>query len=117
MRRLAGISLVLAACVALALTLPAAASNGKPLLRVDRPSQGPATRVTVVHLVSGTLSHRMSGRVLTDTRCNPDSMGVSHCLNRVRLANGAVITVGHDHRMADIPCLSPGERITISPRW
>ena len=58
----------------------------------------------------------MRGVVLTDTRCDPDRMGVSHCLNRMRLADGTVVTVQHDHAMMNMPCLSPGERVVLTPR-
>ena len=100
----------------LALTLPAGAASGKHLLRVDRPARGPGAKVTTVQLISGVVSHRMTARVLTDTRCNPDTIGVSHCLNRMQLANGTVITVVHNHRMMGMPCLSPGEQVTLTPR-
>ena len=117
MRRLAVPLLALIAlAVTLALALPAGAASGKHWLRVDRPSKGQGARVTTVQLISGVVSQRMKARVLTDTRCNPDAIGVSHCLNRMRLASGAVITVVHNHRMMDMPCLSPGERVTLTPR-
>jgi hypothetical protein len=107
-------TLALVAAV-LVTALPALASPGKTL-RVDRPEKGAGAKVTSVHVVKGVVSHRMGAIVLTDTRCNPDARGVSHCLNRMRLTNGTVITVQHDHRMMDMPCLSPGERVTLTPR-
>jgi hypothetical protein len=100
--------------VALAAALPAQATTGKTL-RVDRPEKGAGATVTRVRLISGTVRHRSAGRVLTDTRCTPDGKGVSHCLNRIRLANGSTIVVVHDHRMATMPCLSPGEHVTLTP--
>jgi hypothetical protein len=83
---------------------------------VDRPEKGAGAKVTSVHLVQGVVPHRMRAVVLTDTRCTPDAHGVSHCLNRMRLADGTVVTVQHDHRMMDMPCLSPGEHVTLTPR-
>lgn len=106
--------LALAAAV-LVLALPALASAGKTL-RVDRPEKGAGAKVTSVHLVKGVVAHRMRALVLTDTRCAADAHGVSHCLNRMRLADGTIITVQHDHRMMDMPCLSPGEHVTLAPR-
>ncbi len=50
--------------------------------------------------------------VLTDTNCEPDADGVSHCLNDLQIGD-AVVTVQHHHSMAEIPCLSPGETITL----
>ncbi|MGZ4431211.1 MAG: hypothetical protein ACXVYV_06135 [Gaiellales bacterium] len=55
-----------------------------------------------------------TGIVLSDEACTPDAAGVSHCLNRIRLADGTVITVVHPHRMAEVPCLAPGERVRVA---
>jgi hypothetical protein len=105
---------ILVLVITLALALPAQAVSGHKL-RVDRPSRGGGARVTHVMLLRGSISHRMDATVLTDTRCNPDSYGVSHCLNRMRLANGQTITVVHNHRMMDMPCLDPGEHVVVTP--
>jgi hypothetical protein len=102
--------------VALVAALPAHATNVKSTLRVDRPEKGAGAKVTTVQLIRGVVSHRTRALVLTDNRCNPDMTGVSHCLNQMRLANGTVITVVHNHRMMDMPCLSPGERVVLTPR-
>lgn len=99
----------------LALAVPAHGAGSKTL-RVDRPEKGAGAKVTTVRLVKGTVARRMRAVVLTDMRCNPDAQGVSHCLNDMRLANGAVVRVVHDHRMATMPCLAPGEQVTITPR-
>jgi hypothetical protein len=50
--------------------------------------------------------------VLTDANCAPDADGVSHCLNDLQVGN-VVITVQHHHAMASVPCLSPGETVTL----
>lgn len=100
--------------VAFAFAATAQASTGTTL-RVDRPEKGTGAQVTHVRLINGVVHHRMRGVVLTDTRCNPDRNGVSHCLNRIRLGNGKTILVVHDHRMMNMPCLSPGEHIVLRP--
>jgi len=105
---------IVPALAALVMALPAQASPAKQL-RVDRPERGIGARVTHVRVLQGRIGHRVRATVLTDTRCNPDGRGVSHCLNRMRLASGAVVTVVHDHRMMDMPCLSPGEHVMLSP--
>jgi hypothetical protein len=102
------------ALVSLSLALAAPAAAGT--VRVDRPEKGVGAKVTTVHLVRGRLAHPMRAMVMTDTRCNPDAQGVSHCLNRMRLADGTVITVQHDHMMMNMPCLSPGEHVLLTPR-
>lgn len=103
--------------VALAVLLFAATAQaaGSRTLRVDRPEKGVGAQVTHVRLINGVGRHRMRGVVLTDTRCNPDRNGVSHCLNVIRLVNGKTILVVHDHMMMLMPCLSPGERIILRP--
>jgi hypothetical protein len=53
------------------------------------------------------------GVVLTDKQCQPDGAGISHCLNAIRLASGQTITVRHPHRMSDVPCLTPGEHVSV----
>ena len=105
------IALIVAALV-LAGTAQAAA---RTTLRVDRPEKGARARVTHVRLINGVVRQRMRGVVLTDTRCNPDRNGVSHCLNAIRLTNGKTIRVVHDHMMMLMPCLSPGEHIFVRP--
>jgi hypothetical protein len=50
--------------------------------------------------------------VLTDTNCEPDADGVSHCLNDLQIGE-AVVTVQHHHQMHSVPCLSPGETVTL----
>jgi hypothetical protein len=50
--------------------------------------------------------------VLSDSNCTPDADGVSHCLNDLKIG-GVVVTVQHHHQMANVPCLSPGETVTL----
>jgi hypothetical protein len=107
--------LLLVIAAVLAVALPAQATTLAKTLRVDRPEKGAGARVTHVRLINGAVRHRMRAIVLSDTRCNPDAAGISHCLNMMRLSNGRVVTVVHDHRMATMPCLSPGEHVTLTP--
>ena len=70
--------------------------------------------IDVAYAISGTPPARTQlGTVLTDTNCQPDSYGISHCTNRIRLANGQALIVRHDHSMMNDPCLSPGERVHV----
>ena len=67
-------------------------------------------------LIGGTMpAARVEATVLTDEQCQPDAHGVSHCLNRMRLADGSVIQVRHPHDMSRVPCLSPGEHVRLVP--
>jgi hypothetical protein len=50
--------------------------------------------------------------VRSDENCAPDSQGISHCLNRLSYTGGE-ITVRHTHKMADVPCLQPGEVLQV----
>lgn len=60
-------------------------------------------------LPAGTLE----ARVLTDEDCAPDSQGISHCRNQVRLADGSTVVLRHPHDMTRVPCLVPGERVLL----
>jgi len=57
-----------------------------------------------------------SAVVLSDLECTPDAQGVSHCLNELRLESGETLTVRHNHRMHDVPCLQPGEVVQLLVR-
>jgi hypothetical protein len=57
---------------------------------------------------------RVAGTVATDTNCDPDAQGLSHCHNRIDLGNGSSITVIHTHTMSRHPCLTPGQRLSIT---
>ncbi len=71
--------------------------------------------IIVVHLLQGPLpSHRVQGLVLSDTSCDPDAYGISHCHNGILLADGTRILVQEDHNMQIYPCLSPGERVWVN---
>ena len=62
----------------------------------------------------------VSGVVVSDTQCEPDAQGFSHCRNGIELENGVRITVIDTHMMSLHPCLELGERlslISISPSW
>jgi hypothetical protein len=66
------------------------------------------------YYMEGTLpSSPMTSTVLTDENCAPDDEGISHCTNRLELADGGELTVMHPHRMSEVPCLSPGEQVTV----
>lgn len=70
-----------------------------------------------VHFVNGLApTVTTSAVVLTDSNCTPDGQGISHCSNTLRLANGHIITVRHDHDMHMVPCLAPGESIRLVPQ-
>jgi hypothetical protein len=74
------------------------------------PPGGPLT----ASYLSGTMpAGPMMATVLSDANCAPDADGVSHCLNRLRLDSGAELTVRHNHRMTEVPCLAPGERVLV----
>ncbi len=72
--------------------------------------------IDVVKLRSGAIpAGPMTAVVETDEDCAPDTYGNSHCTNKLRLANGQVIAVQHDHNMQIYPCLSPGQTIEVEP--
>jgi len=63
---------------------------------------------------------RIVGAVTSDTNCEADAQGLSHCNNAIELENGGRITVIDTHQMMRNRCLSPGDRISmtgISGSW
>jgi len=67
-------------------------------------------------LVGGTMPPGpIQATVLTDEECEADDEGISHCLNRLRLADGSEIAVRHPHNMGDVPCLASGEEVELTP--
>jgi hypothetical protein len=64
-------------------------------------------------LVEGTLPEGVrDAEVLSDRDCAPDPDGISHCLNELALGETR-ITIRHHRRMAEVPCLRPGETVTV----
>ena len=82
-------------------------------------SQAPVSQPGLVlhgRLVGGHMPMAATmGEVMSDEDCAPDAMGISHCRNAVRLADGRTIMVRHPHDMGRVPCLTPGERIRVRP--
>jgi len=78
-------------------------------------TMSPATGTLSGSLISGTVPLQpMMATVMSDTNCTPDAMGVSHCENQLRMNDGTMLTVRHNHRMMDTPCLSPGEHVLVT---
>lgn len=138
MRRASSCTLPVAACaatiltVALALALagcgggdsrPAASDAHSPPADVTRtvlvydhePAPSPSHDKLHAGLLKGEIPDgTVKATVLSDENCEPDAKGISHCLNRVRLANGRTVTLRHPHNMNDVPCLVPGEEVLVS---
>ena len=57
---------------------------------------------------------RITGTVTSDTNCDADAEGLSHCQNIIELTNGSRITVIDTHNMHVNRCMSPGERISLT---
>lgn len=57
---------------------------------------------------------RVAGIVTSDTRCEPDAQGLSHCRNGIDLANGSRIVVIDTHAMMRNRCLAPGDRLSLT---
>jgi hypothetical protein len=58
---------------------------------------------------------RTMAEVMSDTQCTPDAQMISRCRNEVRLSDGTTLVLRHPHDMRDIPCLAPGEIVTLVP--
>lgn len=95
-----------------------ASPERRTLLVTDRRMPPPSPPGGRLHafFVSGRMPGGPSAAtVLTDEDCAPDRRGVSRCLNRLQLASGRTLAVRHPHSMMEVPCLSPGERVSVRP--
>jgi len=54
------------------------------------------------------------GTVVTDTDCDADAEGISHCHNAIKLSDGREITVIDSHEMHRNRCMQPGELIALT---
>jgi hypothetical protein len=79
----------------------------------SEPADGPAH----VQLLSGTMpAAAVMATVTSDENCAPDTMGASHCLNRLQMPDGSTMSVRHNHMMgAGVPCLAVGDRVQVVP--
>ena len=128
---------VTAAAVAISAGSPDPGPSPRPAAKaakvVDRSHVRPAAmRTLVVHraampgasvagmpmhakLTSGAAPSRpMVGTVMSDSDCGPDATGLSHCRNVIRMPGGHKMVVRHPHRMSDVPCMTPGEKVRVT---
>ena len=56
----------------------------------------------------------ISGIVASDTDCDADAEGLSHCHNIIELHGGGKITVIDTHNMHRYRCMQPGEPISLT---
>lgn len=94
-----------------------ASSQGRTLVIVPRDQKPPALSgeggVLFATLISGDAPQSGAAAVVrTDENCTPDAQGISHCINALALGD-AQLVVQHHHNMAQVPCLIPGESITL----
>lgn len=54
------------------------------------------------------------GTVTSDTDCDADAEGLSHCHNIIKLADGSQITVIDSHNMHVNRCLGAGDRLSLT---
>ncbi|MBK5204590.1 MAG: hypothetical protein JJD98_04025 [Polaromonas sp.] len=54
------------------------------------------------------------GKVVSDSDCEADAEGLSHCHNDIELPNGRKITVIDTHEMHRNRCMQPGEQISLT---
>lgn len=97
-----------------------AARSGASRLRTVLVSTGrepaPSTPGLVLNAlrVKGALpTTRTRATVVSDRNCAPDAQGISRCTNTLRVSGNRLLTVRHPHRMMEVPCLEPGERVWV----
>ena len=94
-----------------------AMSQERTVLVSSERMPAPSVPGSVLHAlrISGVVPGSMTrATVLSDRDCAPDARGVSRCVNAMRLSTGRVLAVRHPHRMMNVPCLEPGERVRVS---
>ena len=69
----------------------------------------------IVKIIGGHLVAPTQGVVLTDTHCNPDAKGLSHCHNVIRLKNHQTIKVIDTHNIMHYGCLRIDEPVSVTP--
>ena len=68
----------------------------------------------IVKIIEGHLVAPAQGVVLTDTRCNPDAQGLSHCHNVIRLKNHQTTKVIDTHNRMHYGCLRIDESVSVT---
>ena len=56
----------------------------------------------------------ITGTVTSDTNCDADVQGLSHCNNNIKLPNGSEILVIDTHNMHRNRCLGPGDQLKLT---
>jgi len=56
----------------------------------------------------------VTGTVTSDTDCDADAQGLSHCHNNVKLADGTELTLIDSHNMHRNRCLGPGDQLALT---
>jgi hypothetical protein len=100
--------------------VPAAADRAQTPLRTvvvagaqESPRVSVAEELLVTNLVSGELPQTASNAIVrSDSNCQPDEQGVSHCLNELEIGSAKVV-VRHHHKMSEVSCLTPGETVRV----
>ena len=75
--------------------------DGRYLLQVIK-GDAPKTRKPVI------------GTVTSDTDCDADAEGLSHCHNTIKMPNGSEITVIDTHNMHQNRCLGAGDKLSLT---
>lgn len=113
----AAVALGATAMVSLA-GLPAAADESIPAgTNIKSWAENGKNGENLLRVVEGTFPTSggpIFGVVKTDTNCEPDEAGLSHCSNRIALATGGEIEVVHNHAMMTYECLAPDQKVTLT---
>jgi hypothetical protein len=56
----------------------------------------------------------ITGTVTSDTDCDADAQGLSHCHNTLKLADGTELTVIDTHNMHRNRCLGSGDQLALT---
>ncbi len=71
----------------------------------------------VLQVIKGKLpktTKPITGTVTTDTDCDADAQGLSHCHNVLKLSDGTELTVIDSHNMHRNRCLGTGDQMALT---
>ena len=88
--------------------------HGASLTTWNENGQGGHYLLQIIDGVTPQTGVTVTGKVASDTHCEPDTQGLSHCHNILDLAQGTHITVIDTHLMSRNRCLKPGESLSLT---
>lgn len=88
--------------------------RGVPMKSWHENGRGGRYLLQVIQGQSPDADKTIVGTVTSDTDCDADADGLSHCRNTIELPGGEKITVIDTHQMHSYRCLGEGDKISLT---